>query len=224
MFPWIFFFFFFYVGNLVSDSSAFPKSSLNVWKFLVHVRLKPSLKDFERYFASMQNKHNYVVVWTFFGIAFLWDWNENWPFPVLWLLLISKCSGILSAATSFLTVSSFRIWNSSAGIPSSPLALFRVVLPEAHFTLQVSGSRCMITPPWVSTPPRPFSYNSSVYLCHLFLILSVSVRFLPFLPFWGKEYLCVCVCVSVCVCVCVCVSSKSSCRSSETSSAWVVGA
>ena len=28
-----------------------------------------------------------VVVWTFFGIAFLWDWNENWPFPVLWPLL-----------------------------------------------------------------------------------------------------------------------------------------
>ena len=63
------FFFFFYVANLVSDSSAFPKYSLNVWKFLVHVRLKPSLKDFERYFASMQNEHNYVVVWTFFGIC-----------------------------------------------------------------------------------------------------------------------------------------------------------
>ena len=30
---------------------------------------------------------NCVVVWTFFGIAFLWDWNENWPFPVLWPLL-----------------------------------------------------------------------------------------------------------------------------------------
>ena len=30
---------------------------------------------------------NCVVVWIFFGIAFLWDWNENWPFPVLWLLL-----------------------------------------------------------------------------------------------------------------------------------------
>ena len=38
--------------------------------------------------ASMWNECNCMVVWTFFGIAFLWDWNENWPFPVLWPLLI----------------------------------------------------------------------------------------------------------------------------------------
>ena len=37
--------------------------------------------------ASMWNECGCVVVWTFFGIAFLWDWNENWPFPVLWPLL-----------------------------------------------------------------------------------------------------------------------------------------
>ena len=41
------------VGNLISGSSAFPKSSLNIWKFSVHVLLKPSLKNFEHYFASM---------------------------------------------------------------------------------------------------------------------------------------------------------------------------
>ena len=41
------------VGNLISDSSAFSKSSLYTWKFLVHVLLKPSLKDFEHYFASV---------------------------------------------------------------------------------------------------------------------------------------------------------------------------
>ena len=42
-----------YVGNLISDSSAFSKSSLNIWKFIVHVLLKPGLEDFEHYFASM---------------------------------------------------------------------------------------------------------------------------------------------------------------------------
>ena len=42
-----------YVGNLISDSSAFCKSSLNIWKFSVHVLLKPSLENFEHYFASM---------------------------------------------------------------------------------------------------------------------------------------------------------------------------
>ena len=41
------------VGNLISGSSAFSKSSLNIWKFTVHVLLKPSLKDFERYLANM---------------------------------------------------------------------------------------------------------------------------------------------------------------------------
>ena len=41
------------VGNLISGSSAFSKSSFNIWKFLVHILLKPSLKDFEHCFASM---------------------------------------------------------------------------------------------------------------------------------------------------------------------------
>ena len=41
------------VGNLISDYSAFAKSSLNIWKFLVHILLKPHLENFERYFASM---------------------------------------------------------------------------------------------------------------------------------------------------------------------------
>ena len=75
------------VGNLISGSSAFYKSSLNICKFSVHILLKPSLENFEHYLANMWNECNCVVVWAFFGIAFLWDWNENWPFPVLWPLL-----------------------------------------------------------------------------------------------------------------------------------------
>ena len=42
------------VGNLISDSSAFSKSSLNIWKFMVHVLLKSGLEDFEHYFASCE--------------------------------------------------------------------------------------------------------------------------------------------------------------------------
>ena len=75
------------VGNLISGSSAFSKSSLNIWKFSVHIVLKPGLENFEHYFASVWDERNCEVVWTFFGIAFLWNWNENWPFPVLWPLL-----------------------------------------------------------------------------------------------------------------------------------------
>ena len=75
------------VGSLTSGSSAFSKSTLNTWKFMVHILLKPALENFEHYFASMWNECNCAVVWEFFGIAFLRDWNEKWPFPVLWSLL-----------------------------------------------------------------------------------------------------------------------------------------
>ena len=81
------------VGNLISGSSAFSKTSLNIWKFLVHILLRPGLENFEHYFTRVWDEYNCVVVWAFFGIAFLWDWNENWPFPVLWpLLSICNCN------------------------------------------------------------------------------------------------------------------------------------
>ena len=41
------------VGNLISGSSAFSKTSFNIWKFMVHILLKPGLENFEHYFASM---------------------------------------------------------------------------------------------------------------------------------------------------------------------------
>ena len=75
------------VGNLISGSSAFSKSSLNIWTFSIHLLLKPRLENFEHYFASMWDEWNCVIAWTLFGIAFLWDWNENWLFPVLRPLL-----------------------------------------------------------------------------------------------------------------------------------------
>ena len=56
------------VGNLISGSSAFSKTSLNIWKFSVHILLKPWLEDFEHYFASMWNECNCVVIWTTLGI------------------------------------------------------------------------------------------------------------------------------------------------------------
>ena len=59
------------VCNLNPGSSAFFKSSLNIWKFSVHVMLKPSLEDFERNLTSMGDKCNRPVVWTFFTTSFL---------------------------------------------------------------------------------------------------------------------------------------------------------
>ena len=131
------------IGNLVSSFSAFSKSGLNIWKFSVHVVLKPGLENFEHYFTSMLDECNCVIVWTFFGIAFLWDWNENWPFPVLWPML--SFPNLLAFECSTFTASSSRIWNSSARIPSPPLALFVVMLPKAHLT---SHSGCLAPGEW----------------------------------------------------------------------------
>ena len=50
------------VGNLISGSSAFSKTSLNIWKFMVHVLLKPVLENFEHYFTSMLDECNCAVV------------------------------------------------------------------------------------------------------------------------------------------------------------------
>ena len=50
------------VGSLISGSSAFSKSSLNIWKFMVHILLKPGLENFEHYFASVGDECNCALV------------------------------------------------------------------------------------------------------------------------------------------------------------------
>ena len=88
------------VGSLISGSSAFSKTSLNIWKFTVHVLSKPGLENFEHYFTSVWDECNCaftsvwdecncVVVWAFFGIAFLWDWKiQLYGFMLMrWLLV-----------------------------------------------------------------------------------------------------------------------------------------
>ena len=150
---------------------------------MVHVLLKPGLENSEHYFTSMWDECNCAVVWTFFGIAFLWDWNKTdlfqscghcWVFQICW-----------HTEYSTFTASSFRIWNSSTGIPSPPLALFLVMLPKAHLTShsRMSDSRWVITPSWLSGSWRSVLYSTSVYSCHLFLISSASVRSILFLSF-----------------------------------------
>ena len=97
-----------------------------------------------------------------------------WVFQICWHI---ECSTF--------TASSFRIWNSSAGILSPPLALSVMMLPRAHLTshTRMSGLRWVNTPSWLSGSCSPFPYSSSVYSYHLFLISSASVRAIPFPSF-----------------------------------------
>ena len=115
----------------------------------------------------MWDECNCVVIWTFFGTVFLCDRNENWPFPVLWLLLSFLNFWHIECST--FTASSFRIWNNSAGIPAPTLALFVAMIPEAHLTShsRMSGSRQVTTPSWIP-------WLSKLFIHHPLLLSSSS--------------------------------------------------
>ena len=119
-------------ANLISGSSAFSKSSLNIWKFFVHIWLEPHLENFEHYFASVWDESNCAVVWAFLSLPFLvigmkadlfQSCGHCWVFQICWRI---NCS--------VFTASTFRIWNISTGIPSFPLALFVVMFSKANLT------------------------------------------------------------------------------------------
>ena len=115
----------------------------------------------------------------FFGIGMKTDLFQScghcWVFQICWHI---ECSTF--------TASSFRMQTSSAGIPSPPLALFVVMLPQAHLTShsRMSGSRHGVSE-W-SNHHDYLGHEDifcTVLLCILFLISSASVRSLPFLSF-----------------------------------------
>ena len=126
--------------------------------------------------SALVRQFEHSLALPFFGIGmktYLFQfYGHCWVFQICWHI---ECGTF--------TASSFRIWNSSTGIPSLPLALFVVMLPKAHLTShsKVSGSRWVIKPSWLSGSWRPF-LCSSVYSCHLFLISSASVRSYHFCP------------------------------------------
>ena len=156
------------VGNFISGSSACSKCSLNISKFSAHVLLKLSLENLEHYLANACVECNFVVVWTYFGNDFLWNWVTDifqfyghcWVCQICWHIVFIT-----------FTPSSFRIWNSSTGIPPPPLALLIVILPKAHLTShsRMSGTRWVITASWSSGSWRYFF--CIVLLCILATII-----------------------------------------------------
>ena len=152
----------------------------------------------------MCNEHNCMALWTLFGIALLWDWNEThifqshghcWVFQICWHI---ECSTFIAL--------SFRIWNSSDGVPSLPLIFFTVLLPKAHLTShsRMSGFRWVTTPLGVIQVIKTFFYivllsilATSLNLfcfCKILLFLcwdrslSLSLFFFPFILFCGQDF------------------------------------
>ena len=119
------------VGNLVSGSSAFSKTSFNIWKFMVHILrslawriLSITLLACEMSAIVQYFEHSLAL--PFFRIGMKTDLFQScghcWVFQICWHM---ECSTF--------TASSFRIWNSSTGIPSPPLALFVVMLSKTQW-------------------------------------------------------------------------------------------
>ena len=143
-------------GNLISGSSTYSKSSLNIWKFrftdcwsLAWGILSITLLACEK--SALEQQFKYSLALPFFGIGMKTDLflscGHCWVFQICWH---TECSTF--------TALSFRIWNSSTGIPSPSLSLFIVVLPKAQLTShsRISGSRWVTTPSWLSGSWRFF--------------------------------------------------------------------
>ena len=140
-----------------SGNSQFTYCWSLAWRILSITLLACEMSAIVRYF-----EHSLAL--PFFGIGMKTDLfqssGHHWVFQICKYI---ECSTF--------TASSFRIWNSSTGIPSPPLSLFVVMLPKAHLTShsRVSGAQQVITPSWLSGSWRYFLYSSFVYAGHLLL-------------------------------------------------------
>ena len=128
-----------------SPSSRFTYNWSLAWRILIITLLACEMRAIVQLF-----EHSLAL--PFFGTGMKTDLFHScghcWVFQICWHI---KCSTY--------TASSFRIWNSSTGILSPPLALFVVMLSKAHLTWhsRMSGSRWVITPSWSSGSWRSFS-------------------------------------------------------------------
>ena len=137
------------VGNLISGSSAFSKTSLNIWKFMYCWSLAWRILSITLLACEMSaivRSFEHSLALPFFGTGMKTDLFQSCGhccvFQICWHI---ECSTF--------TASYFRIWNSSStGIPSPPLALFEVMLSKVHLTShsRMSGYRWEITPSWLS--------------------------------------------------------------------------
>ena len=148
------------VCNLIPGSSAFSKTSMNIWKFTVQVLLKPGLENFEHFFTSVWDDCNCAVVLAFFVIAFLGDWNDNWCFPVLWPLL-----SFPNLLACWMHAAPHGLWNLSSSTRDWTQATAVKVLS------------------YLATEPLSENFlNFCFYLSFSFFCLSLPLLFPPFMP------------------------------------------
>ena len=129
----------------------------------------------------MWNECNYLVIWIFFGIALLWDWNENWPVLGLWPLLSFSylLAYWLQPFNSVIFYGlKYHSWNSITS--TSFVVLLKACLTSHSRT---SGSRLVTVPSWLSRSLIRTFFYSSVYSCYVFLISSAFVRHMLILSF-----------------------------------------
>ena len=162
---------------------------LAIWSLVLLPFLNPAWTS-----GSSQFTYSWSLVWRILSIALLawrrvqfcgslsilWhclslglEWKMTFSSPVV-TVEFSKFAGIFECST--FTPSSFRIWNSSTGIPSPPLALFVVMLSKAHLTShsRMSGSRWVITSSWLSGSWRSFLYSDDEdLLCILATVVNI---------------------------------------------------
>ena len=140
---------------------------LCIWKFAIHVLLKPCLENFGHYSVSLLDLCSCMAVWSFLALPFFGiemktelfqSCGHGWVFQTCWHI-----------DWDTLIALPFRTWNSLTGIPSPPLPLFVMMLPKAHLNSysRMSGSRWATMPLWLSGSWRSFLY---IFVC----ILSIS--------------------------------------------------
>ena len=124
------------VGNLISGSSAFSKTGLHIWKFTVHVLLKPDPGNFEYYFGKVWDECDCAVVWALFGncLSLGLEWKLTFSSPVA-TAEFSKFAGILSAALS----------------QHHPLG-FEIAQLEFHHLHKLCLQWCFLRPTWFHIP------------------------------------------------------------------------
>jgi len=131
------------VGNLISGSSAWSKSSLNVWNFMFHVLLKHGFDNFAYYFASVWDECNCVVVWIFWVL----EWKR--PFPVV--MYICESWAIKKAKHQRIDAFELWCWKRLLRVPwtarRSNMSILKEISPEyslqglmLKLKLQYSGS------------------------------------------------------------------------------------